>query len=69
VNSFLTNEKMGKTARYLATGDQPIFDENPGKILRGCRRIKTLKHWRVVSNNLNNPRGLPQNRPKRRRTS
>jgi hypothetical protein len=59
---LISNEpKMGKIARYLGTGHQPILDET--KILRGCRRIKTLKNWRVVSNNLNNPRGFTTKSP------
>ena len=57
--ALIYNEpKMGKTAHYLATGEQPICDQIRSKILRGCRRIRTMKKWRVVSNDLNNPGGL-----------
>jgi hypothetical protein len=52
---------MGKTAPYLASGDQPICDQIRSKILRRCRRIQ---NWRVVFNNLNNPRGFTTKSPR-----
>jgi hypothetical protein len=46
------------TSDYLETGSQPICDQIRRKIFRGRRRLKTMKKWRVVSNDLNNPGGL-----------